>query len=69
MNNGQTCLTCERPVHFASKVKVWVHTEPLGKLRVSAREHAKVMLANAIFGHGPERIYDAIHQAEPDRSV
>jgi hypothetical protein len=68
MNANGTCLHCERPVHFANKVGVWVHDEPLGKLRVSRIEAEMVTRANAEFGHDPDRVYDRIHHAEPDRS-
>lgn len=63
-----TCRHCERPVYFASRYRVWLHSESLSELRISPQEQEAVLRANQELGHDEKRVYNLIHRASPKRS-
>jgi hypothetical protein len=66
-NAATTCAVCTRPIHYATNLRSWVHSQPLSQLVVSVEERNAVLDANTERGHGPLRTYDHIHSARPER--
>lgn len=66
--HNSTCVHCDRPIHFGSKVGVWVHDQPLGQMRVS-RAEADAIKADPPHEKEPLHREPVLHQATPDRSI